>query len=79
MADPIVADKRPEVLELEPGKTYWWCACGRSKEQPWCDGSHKGTDIEPIEFTVEDRKNYALCKCKKTGKSPFCDGAHSSL
>ncbi|MEE8412303.1 MAG: CDGSH iron-sulfur domain-containing protein [Acidobacteriota bacterium] len=79
MSDPIVADTRPEVLELEPGRTYHWCRCGRSKDQPWCDGSHQGTGIEPIEFTVETHKNYALCKCKKTAESPFCDGTHSSL
>ncbi len=79
MSDPIVAGTRPEVLEHEPGRTYWWCRCGRSKDQPWCDGSHQGTGIEPIEFTVETRKNYALCKCKKTAESPFCDGTHSSL
>ena len=79
MSDPIVADTRPEVLELEPGRTYHWCRCGRSKDQPWCDGSHQGTGIDPIEFTVETHKNYALCKCKKTAESPFCDGTHSSL
>ena len=79
MSDPIVADTRPEVLELEPGRTYHWCRCGRSKDQPWCDGSHQGTGIEPIEVTVETHKNYALCKCKKTAESPFCDGTHSSL
>ena len=79
MSDPIIAGTRPEVLELEPGQAYWWCRCGRSEDQPWCDGSHEGTGIEPIEFTVEQRKNYALCKCKKTAGSPFCDGTHSSL
>jgi CDGSH-type Zn-finger protein len=79
MAEPIVAGTRPDVLELEPGKSYWWCRCGRSKQQPWCDGSHEGTEIEPLEFTVDTRKNYALCKCKKTGGSPYCDGTHSSL
>ncbi len=79
MSEAIVADTRPEVLELEPGKPYWWCRCGRSKQQPWCDGSHEGTGIEPLEFTVDRQKNYALCKCKKTGGSPFCDGTHSSL
>ncbi len=79
MSEAIVADTRPEVLELEPGKSYWWCRCGRSKQQPWCDGSHEGTGIEPLEFTVDRQKNYALCKCKKTAESPFCDGTHSSL
>ena len=79
MSDPIVAGKRPDVLQLEPGKKYWWCRCGRSKEQPWCDGSHEGTGIEPLEFQVDKRKNYALCTCKKTNGSPFCDGTHSNL
>ena len=79
MSDPVVADKKPEVMELEPGKSYWWCACGRSKNQPWCDGAHAGTGIEPVEFTVDKKKNYALCKCKASAGSPFCDGAHAKL
>jgi CDGSH-type Zn-finger protein len=79
MSEPIVAGRRPIVLELEPGKSYWWCRCGRSSQQPWCDGSHEGTGIEPLEFTVDERKNYALCACKKTNGSPFCDGTHSKL
>jgi CDGSH-type Zn-finger protein len=79
MSEPVIADKRPEVLELEPGKSYWWCACGRSKSQPFCDGSHAGTDFEPIEFTVDEKRRYALCRCKRTGDSPFCDGTHSKL
>ena len=79
MSEAKIADKRPEVLELIPGETYWWCACGRSQTQPFCDGSHAGTDFEPIEFTVDVKKNYALCKCKRTGKEPFCDGTHSKV
>jgi len=77
MSDPISAGTRPEVLPLEPGESYWWCRCGRSQTQPWCDGSHEGTGIEPLEFKVETTKNYAMCTCKKTAESPFCDGTHS--
>jgi len=79
MSDPVVADTKPAVLELEPGKSYWWCACGRSANQPFCDGSHAGTGHEPIEFTVDRKKNFALCRCKRTADSPWCDGTHSQL
>lgn len=71
--------KRPAVLQLEPGRTYWWCACGRSADQPFCDGSHKGSEFSPVEFTAERKKNVALCRCKRTGTPPYCDGTHSSL
>lgn len=79
MAEPETAKEKPAVMELEPGKSYWWCACGMSQGQPFCDGSHKGTDFVPIEVKVDERKNYALCQCKRTADSPWCDGAHSKL
>ena len=78
MADPVIADRLPAVLELEPG-TYWWCQCGRSSNQPFCDGSHKGTEFSPIAIEVEERKRLALCQCKHTDNAPLCDGSHSQL
>jgi CDGSH-type Zn-finger protein len=78
MADPKIAERFPAVLELEPG-TYHWCRCGGSGNQPYCDGSHAGTDFSPVEFTIEEKKRVALCQCKHTANMPFCDGSHSSL
>ncbi|MEW5768932.1 MAG: CDGSH iron-sulfur domain-containing protein [Pseudomonadota bacterium] len=79
MSEPVVAGKDPIEVQLEAGKSYWWCACGRSKTQPWCDGSHAGTDIEPQEFKVESAGSYWLCACKQSANAPFCDGAHELL
>jgi CDGSH-type Zn-finger protein len=73
-----IADNKPVVLEIEPG-TYYWCSCGQSKNQPYCDGSHSGTGFSPKEFTVAEKKKVALCTCKQTGNSPFCDGKHKGL
>lgn len=67
----------PIEVHLEAGKQYYWCSCGRSKNQPFCDGSHKGTDFEPKAFSVDTSKSVWLCACKKTANAPFCDGAHS--
>ena len=78
MAKPVVASPRPAALELEPGD-YWWCGCGQSRNQPFCDGSHKGSGFEPVEVKVDERKNYALCQCKRTAGNPWCDGTHGKL
>lgn len=76
---PIIAAKTPETVDLEEGETYLWCRCGRSENQPFCDGSHRGTGIEPLEFTAEASERAALCQCKATGDAPFCDGTHATL
>ena len=78
MSDPVSAGRAPLVMNLEPG-TYWWCACGRSKNQPFCDGSHEGAGIEPREFVVPATTRCALCTCKLSHKGPICDGSHKSL
>ena len=75
---PKIVEKKPVVFEIEPGE-YWWCACGLSKNQPYCDGSHKGTGLSPIRFEIEKARRVALCNCKYTRESPFCDGTHSDL
>ena len=78
MEKPMIAERVPAVLELEPG-TYHWCACGRSKNQPFCDGSHKGTGLSPVAFEITEKKKVALCQCKHTKNPPFCDGSHKNL
>jgi CDGSH iron-sulfur domain-containing protein 3 len=77
LPDPIIAQRFPYVLDEKAGER-WWCACGRSQAQPFCDGSHKGTEFAPVRVTVEAGKA-AWCGCKRSGKKPFCDGAHRKL
>jgi CDGSH-type Zn-finger protein len=74
-----IAQKAPFVVDVEAGKTYYWCSCGRSKSQPFCDGSHNGTSFEPVAFKAEKTEKAYLCGCKKTARQPFCDGAHKQL
>ena len=78
MSEPEIPQKAPYAVELEPG-TYWWCSCGKSKKQPFCDGSHQGSDFSPVEFTVDKPGKQYLCGCKHTANPPFCDGAHKDL
>ena len=78
MDKPKVADTAPAVMNLEPG-TYFWCQCGLSQKQPFCDGSHAGTSFAPVKFELEKAKKVLLCNCKITNKPPFCDGSHAGL
>ncbi|HEY9604965.1 MAG TPA: CDGSH iron-sulfur domain-containing protein [Allocoleopsis sp.] len=78
MSEPVIADQKPAVLELEPG-TYYWCRCGQSQNKTFCDGSHKGTEFTPLAFEVTAKKTIALCNCKHTANPPYCDGAHTKL
>ena len=79
MKEAKVAQKMPYAVNVEKGKTYYWCACGLSKKQPFCDGSHKGTSFTPVEFKADETKQVFLCGCKQTKKSPFCDGSHTKI
>jgi CDGSH-type Zn-finger protein len=76
---PIIAAKSPAGVELSEGETYHWCRCGRSRNQPFCDGSHRQTSLTPIEFTAEKTETVYLCRCKGTGNAPYCDGTHKGL
>ena len=76
---PIIANVKPIKVELEAGKNYFWCQCGLSQSQPFCDGSHAGTDIKPLRFTAEKTGNAGLCQCKSTANATFCDGTHATL
>jgi CDGSH-type Zn-finger protein len=78
MNQPVIADKKPAVMELKPG-TYYWCSCGKSKNQSFCDGSHKGSEFTPVDFEVTEKKSVAVCNCKHTSNPPYCDGSHSKL
>jgi CDGSH-type Zn-finger protein len=79
MADePVIAQRTPYVMEIGPGKFYW-CQCGKSKNQPFCDGSHTGTSFSPMEVEFTEQKWVAFCGCKHTKKPPFCDGTHSHI
>jgi len=74
--NPKRAADSPAPVELEAGKTYYWCACGQSNNQPFCDGSHKTTEFKPVAFQVEQPGTKYLYRCKQTNNQPFCDGSH---
>jgi CDGSH-type Zn-finger protein len=76
---PEIGGRKPIPIDVEAGKSYWWCACGRSKSQPFCDGSHKGTLFQPQEYKPEKSEQAFFCACKRSQHQPLCDGSHKKL
>ena len=74
-----IAQKSPYAIDVEAGKKYFWCACGKSATQPFCDGTHKGSEFVPLAYTAEAAKTLYFCGCKASGKAPLCDGTHNRL
>jgi CDGSH-type Zn-finger protein len=79
MADPIPAQRGPYPVAVEAGKVYFWCACGRSKTQPFCDGSHNAVGLSPVQYRAEKTGQAYFCGCKTTKSKPLCDGSHNRL
>jgi len=79
MAEPTIAQKSPFTVDVEAGKSYFWCACGKSAHQPFCDGSHQDTEFLPVKFDASESKTLYFCGCKNTKDQPLCDGTHNSL
>lgn len=79
MTEPVVAQKAPYRADVEVGKKYFWCACGRSRGQPFCDGSHKGTDFTPVAYVADQAGTVFFCGCKTSARKPLCDGSHAKL
>ena len=79
MAEPIVAQKAPYGITVVAGRKYFWCACGRSQRQPFCDGSHTGTGLSPVPYDAKESIELWFCGCKQTKTKPFCDGSHNQL
>lgn len=79
MTSPEIAQKAPYVVEVESGKTYWWCSCGKSQSQPFCDGSHKGSGLSPVEYKASKDEKVWFCGCKHSLKGALCDGQHKNL
>ncbi len=77
--EPNIAQKAPFPVDVEAGKKYFWCACGKSANQPLCDGSHQGSAFTPVPFQADDSRTLYFCGCKHSAGKPFCDGTHNSL
>lgn len=79
MSEADIPQKAPYPVEVTEGKTYFWCACGKSRNQPFCDGSHKDTGFTPVRYTAQKDGRVFFCGCKRTGNAPLCDGSHTHL
>lgn len=79
MSEPVIAQTSPYAVEVKAGKAYWWCSCGRSKSQPFCDGAHAGSEFQPEEYRAEQDGMVYFCGCKHNAGGVLCDGSHSRL
>ena len=79
MSNPVIAQKAPLPIEVEEGKSYFWCSCGKSNNQPFCDGSHEGSGFTPVKYDATETVTKYFCACKHTDSQPLCDGSHSKL
>jgi CDGSH-type Zn-finger protein len=79
MAEPNIAQKAPFPVDVTAGKKYFWCACGKSEKQPFCDGSHSDTEFTPVAYEADKDRTLYFCGCKRTAGAPLCDGTHNSL
>jgi CDGSH iron-sulfur domain-containing protein 3 len=79
MSEALIAQKAPYPVDVQAGKKYFWCSCGKSARQPFCDGSHEGTGFTPMAYTAEQDRTLYFCGCKRTERAPLCDGAHNNL
>ncbi len=76
---PVTTQKAPYAIAVDSGKSYYWCSCGKSKSQPFCDGAHQGSNFLPVEYKANESKTVYFCGCKLSAKQPLCDGAHSAF
>jgi len=79
MSTPDIPQKTPLPVDVEEGRKYFWCSCGKSDRQPFCDGSHQGTEFLPLTYVAETTRTLYFCACKHTRGEPLCDGSHNSL
>lgn len=79
MSTPDIPQKTPLPVDVDEGRKYFWCSCGKSDRQPFCDGSHQGTEFLPLTYVAETTRTLYFCACKHTRGAPLCDGSHNAL